>query len=161
MNIKKFIRKTFPSFFPFETTPRTCAFLYEHLDELINRTNSVLSLYVEIYVKDGCFGKVWSMWSILRRRIEQDLENPCFNIKRKLINDVYEAEVLYEGEVLPYIALPEEGTNGVLLIPDSEEGLESLNEANKNFIMPFMSQVQQAKELIALNEAMKTGVQHA
>lgn len=150
MNIKKFFKKTFPSFSPFKTTPRT----YEVLEEA-RVLNQSFFIIVYIYVKDRLFGIAYpENWT------GQDSKTPCFNFKRKLIEGVYEAEVAYEGDLLPYIAVLNRCERALVLIPDSEEGMESLSIDYKNRIMPFMLQIQQAKELIALNEAMKTGVQH-
>lgn len=160
MNIKKFLRKAFLSLFPFKTTPRT----YEVLDELFHLICSesidyaLKHLIVYIYCKRGKWEiayeyKSWFVHS-------QNTDYPCYNLKRKLIDNVYEAEVTYEGDLLPYIAVLNRDENSLELMPDFKEGLESLKLYHENDVMRLMPQIQQAKELIALNEAMKTGAQY-
>lgn len=73
------------------------------------------------------------------------------------MNNVYEAEVTYEGNLLPYIAVFNRDKNILELMPDFKEGLESLKLYHKNDVMRLMPLVQQAKELCALKEGMKTG----
>lgn len=156
MNIKKFFEKTFPSLFPFKTTSRT----YEVINEIFDKDRCFLikryCLIVCIYVKDWVYTNAYAP----NNQFEQNAKYPCFNLKRKLIEGVYEAEVTYEGDLLPYIAVSTE--KGLVLMPYSEEDLESFSfpKKYKDYIMPLMPQIQQAKELSAIKEAMKTGVQH-
>lgn len=150
MNIKKFFKKTFPSFTSFKTTPRTREVL-----ELFCRNNSVEIFFIRLWIKDRYFNWFFRIGDCF----DQDLESPRFNIKRKLTEDVYEAEVLFEGDVLPFVAVSDGGC--VELIPDSEEAMKRMGVNPKHCIMlRFMSQIQQAKELSALNEAMNKGAQH-